>query len=81
MGKRAEIGGARPWHREPWPWIIIGLIGSAVIASLITLWIAVRNPDARVVDEDRYDQLRSEMRAQAAAAEEAQAEPRKKGSE
>ena len=57
----------RPWHREPWPWFIIGLLGSAVIASFITLWIALSNPDVQVVDEARYDEIRSELRAQPAA--------------
>lgn len=55
---------ARPWHREPWPWFIIGLLGSAVIASLITLWIAVTHPDQRVIDDSEYDRVRSELRAQ-----------------
>lgn len=57
---------ARPWHREPWPWIIIGLLGAAIIASLITLWIAVTHPDYRVVDEAEYDRIKSELRAQPA---------------
>lgn len=54
----------RPWHREPWPWFIIGLLSAAVIASLITLWIALANPDYRVIDDAEYDRVRSEMRAQ-----------------
>ncbi len=54
----------RPWYREPWPWIIIGLLSATVIASLITLWIALANPDHRVIDEDEYDRVRSELRAQ-----------------
>ena len=65
----------RPWHREPWPWSIIGLLGAAVIASFVTLWIALRNPDIQVVDEARYDEIRSEMRAQPASDEDAQAKP------
>lgn len=56
---------ARPWFREPWPWIIIGLIGSVMIASLVTLWIAATNPDALVVDETEYREIRSGLRAQA----------------
>ncbi|MDH3589207.1 MAG: hypothetical protein OEQ74_07375 [Gammaproteobacteria bacterium] len=38
-----------PWHRQFWPWFIIVLIGSTVIASLATVWIAV------VAAPDRVD--------------------------
>ena len=65
----------RPWHREPWPWFIIGLLGAAVIASLVTLYIAVANPDLPVVDEAEYDRIKRELRAQSPdAANESQAE-------
>ena len=37
-----------PWWREPMVWLIIGLPVTAVIASLITLNIAVRNADSLV---------------------------------
>ena len=55
---------ARPWYREPWPWIIIGLLGTVIIASLITLWIAASNPDGLVVDEAEYREIRRGLRAQ-----------------
>ena len=34
----------RPWYREPMMWLVVGgpLV---VVASLITVWIAVRNAD------------------------------------
>lgn len=54
----------RPWYREPWPWIIIGLLGSVIIASFITLWIAVSNPDAMVVNEAQYQEIKGGLRAQ-----------------
>ena len=54
----------QPWYREPWPWIIIGLLGTVIIASFITLWIAIANPDRLVVDDDRYDEIRRGLRAQ-----------------
>ncbi len=66
MTRISEITDNRPWHREPWPWIIIGLLGTTVVASLVTLWIAVANPDIQVVDEEEYQKIRSEMRAQPA---------------
>ena len=57
-------GSSKPWYREPWPWIIIGLLGATILASLATLWIAISNPDHAVVDDAEYDRIRSEMRAQ-----------------
>ena len=53
----------RPWYREPWPWIIIGLLGTVIIASLVTLWIAVSNPDGLGVDESEYQEIRRGLRA------------------
>jgi len=53
-----------PWHKQFWPWFIIALPASAVIASFISLWLAVSNPDYLVVTEDEYQQLRSELKAQ-----------------
>lgn len=44
-----------PWYRQIWPWILIALPASAVIASLTTVWIAVHNRDSLVVD-DYYKQ-------------------------
>lgn len=55
---------ARPWYREPWPWIIIGLLGTVIVASMITLWIAVANPDGLVVDDAQYQEIRRGLRAQ-----------------
>ena len=55
----------QPWYRQFWPWFIIALPASAVIASFFTLWLAISNPDHLVVDEDEYQQLRSELKAQA----------------
>lgn len=42
---------APPWYRQFWPWVLIGLPASAVIASLITVWIALDNPDPLVHDD------------------------------
>ena len=39
-----------PWYREPWPWILIALPGSVVVASFVTLYLAVTHADALVVD-------------------------------
>jgi hypothetical protein len=57
----------RPWFREPWPWIIIGLLGSVILASLVTLWIAATNPDGMVVGDAEYQEIRRGLRAQDSA--------------
>ena len=60
-----EIPGQNlPWYKQFWPWFIIALPASAVIASFFTLWLAISNPDHLVVDEDEYQQIRSELKAQ-----------------
>lgn len=43
----------RPWYRQFWPWFLIALPGSVVIASFVTLAIAIRHSDA-VVRDDYY---------------------------
>ena len=63
-----------PWYRQFWPWFIIALPASAVIASFISLWLAVSNPVHLVVTEDEYQQLRSELKAQTVAKEKEEAE-------
>ncbi len=57
-------GQVEPWYKQFWPWFIIALPASAVIASFFTLWLAISNPDHLVVDEDEYQQIRSELKAQ-----------------
>ena len=51
-----------PWYRQFWPWFIIALPASAVVASFITLWIAISNPDQVVVDDNEYRKLKSELK-------------------
>lgn len=53
-----------PWYRQFWPWFIIALPASAVIASFITLWLAISNPDHLIVTDNEYRQLKSELKAQ-----------------
>jgi hypothetical protein len=42
----------KPWYRQFWPWFLICLPGSAVIASLYTVSLAVRTTDSLVVSSD-----------------------------
>jgi len=46
----APVGPARPWYREPWPWILMALPFSAVVGSIATAWIAVVHNDPLVAD-------------------------------
>ncbi len=41
------------WWREPWPWFLMALPLSAVVAGTITFWLAARDPDP-LVTEDYY---------------------------
>ena len=54
----------KPWYREPWPWVAIGIPAAAVIMGLTTLYLALANPDYLVVEEQEYDKIKSELRAQ-----------------
>ncbi len=40
-----------PWYRQFWPWALIALPSSAVIAGIATLFIAMHDPDGLVVDD------------------------------
>lgn len=42
---------SKPWYREPWPWFLISLPATAVIAGLTTVWIAYRSADGLVVGD------------------------------
>jgi hypothetical protein len=42
---------SRPWYREPWPWFLISLPATAVIAGLTTAWFAVKSADGLVVGD------------------------------
>ena len=53
-----------PWYKQFWPWFIIALPASVVVASFFTLWLAISNPDQLVVDDDEYQRLNSGLKAQ-----------------
>ena len=40
-----------PWYKQFWPWFIIFFPASAVVAGLITVYIAFDNADSLVVDD------------------------------
>lgn len=64
-----ERDSARPWHREPWPWILASGPAIAIVAGFATLAIALSTEDG-LVSDDYYKQglavnqvLRREARA------------------
>ena len=42
----------KPWYRQFWPWFLICLPASAVIASLYTVSLAFRTTDSLIVSSD-----------------------------
>ena len=52
---RANDAGTQPWYRERWPWILMAGPAIVVVASLVTVWLAIRSDDGLVVD-DYYKQ-------------------------
>ena len=60
-----------PWYRQFWPWVLIAIPLLTVIASGITLWLALSRPDTLVVDEVQYQQIRDELRVQTPQTEQA----------
>ena len=54
----------KPWYRQFWPWFLICLPASAVIASLYTVSLAVRTTDSLIVSsEDGMDVVAERQRA------------------
>lgn len=61
---------ARPWYREPWPWILMSGPAIVVVAGVMTAVIAWRTDDPLVAD-DYYKQglaINQELRRDDAAA-------------
>ena len=42
----------KPWYRQFWPWFIMALPASAVVAGLTTVWISMQTSDSLVVRSD-----------------------------
>ena len=47
----------KPWYRQFWPWFLIALPGSVVIASMVTIWLAASTSDSLVRDDYYKDGL------------------------
>jgi len=42
---------SKPWYREPWPWFLMSLPATAVIAGVATVVIAIQSADGMVVGD------------------------------
>lgn len=51
MSQRSMTTVAKPWYREPWPWILMAGPFIVVVAGIITAWIAVKTSDGLVTDD------------------------------
>lgn len=49
---KTTLTSPRPWWKEPYLWLVVGLPLSAVVACVVTAVYILRGPD-RVVVEDR----------------------------
>lgn len=49
------IDALTPWYKQFWPWFIILLPASVVVAGIVTVFIAINHADSLVVD-DYYQQ-------------------------
>ncbi|NAW01309.1 FixH family protein, partial [Salmonella sp. hn-h4] len=41
---------ARPWWREPWPWLLMAGPFVAMIGCGVTIWLAISHPDVAIHD-------------------------------
>lgn len=57
MRKELPIEDHEPWYRQFWPWFLILLPASVVVAGLVTVFIASKGADDLVVDEYYKDGL------------------------
>lgn len=48
-----EIQTVKPWYKQFWPWMIMGLPASVVVASIVTYFIALDGIDS-VISKDYY---------------------------
>jgi hypothetical protein len=55
MSNTLQCKSSEPWYKQGWPWFLVALPATAVVAGFITLWIAVSTWDGLVVD-DYYQQ-------------------------
>ncbi len=50
MAAVTEPASAKPWYREPWPWILMSGPAAVVVAGSFTAYLAIAHQDPLVVD-------------------------------
>jgi hypothetical protein len=55
----------QPWYRQFWPWFIIAIPASSVVAGLTTVWISMQTSDSLVIDSIDGVQIVAERRLNA----------------
>lgn len=48
--RQAPLEDSRKWYRNPYVWLIIGGPSLVIVASFITLYLAITNPDPAIDD-------------------------------
>ena len=48
---RITIQSAKPWFKEPWPWILMAGPAAVVAAGAVTIWLAFVSADGLVADD------------------------------
>jgi len=43
-----------PWYKYPWLWFVISLPASAVVAGLITVYIAQQNAPQVIIKQNKF---------------------------
>jgi hypothetical protein len=51
MGRDQPVEGTVPWYRQFWPWFLISLPATAVVAGFVTLYLAASGSDTLVKDD------------------------------
>ncbi len=71
MQEQALDRDTQPWYRQGWPWALMALPASAVVAGIITLILAIQSPNALVVDDYYKEGLAINQQKQRLAAADA----------
>ena len=51
LAKPIESNASGPWWQHRWPWIILFMLSSVIVACMITIYIAVTTRDSLVADD------------------------------
>ena len=51
LAKPIENNASGPWWQHRWPWIILFMLSSVIVACMVTIYIAVTTRDSLVADD------------------------------